>query len=276
MTDLGGQNWQTVVEGIVVASSVIAGRRPRIGPLRAGSGAGRFQHSEWTALLGRFVQAGQVDYATMVRVRRLVEIYLGRLAEQDPERFIDADDQLAFYLNAYNAIAIHQVLLHYPAPSIRAIPWAFLRPYPIGRHNISLHTLHSRFLRSFGDPRIHAAISGAAIGFPVLQPEAYLGTTLQGSLETALRRFLADEQHGLRYDSTTHTVGVSPILRWYGGDFVQPSAMPSVRNLVVARLQPDRVLTALQPWLPPSIIAVLGQQPRVRYADFDWRLNDAL
>jgi hypothetical protein len=274
MTDTGGQSWQTTVEGIVVASGIFFGRRPRIGPLRAGTGAGRFQHSEWTALLGRFVQAGRVDYTTMRRVRRLVEMYLGRLASQDPESFIDADDQLAFYINAYNAIAIHQVLLHYPVKSIRNVPWAFLRPYPIGRHNLSLHTLHSTFLRSFADPRVHAALSCAAIDFPPLHSEAYIGTTLQSSLDAAMRRFLNDDQSGLRYNSTTHTVVLPPILRWFGGDFVKPSAMPGAVHLVDGWLQPQRVLDALQPWLPPSFLQLHQQQPYVQYADFNWQLND--
>jgi len=39
------------------------------------------------ALLARFVQDGAVDYGTMTRVRRLVEVYLQRLADADPDVF---------------------------------------------------------------------------------------------------------------------------------------------------------------------------------------------
>lgn len=153
-----------LVEGSVWAAGAVAGRAPHIGPLYGGTGAGRFGHSEWSALLGRFVRNGAVEYPTFRRVQRLVSEYLRRLAQVDPETFIDADDQLALYLNAYNAIAVHQVLQHDPIRSIREIPGAFLRPYPIGRRNLSLHTLHATILRAFGDPRIHAAINPAARG----------------------------------------------------------------------------------------------------------------
>lgn len=248
--------------------------RPRIGPLHGGVGAGRLQHSEWSALLGLFVANGLVDYGRMSRVRRLVEVYLHQLAEHDPDSFIDADDQLAFYLNAYNAIAVHQVLLHYPVPSIRAIPGAFLRPYPIGRRNVGLHTLHGGLLRGFRDPRIHVALSPAMRGAPVLQPQAFTGAQLQAELDAALRRFLAEPERGLRYDDATETLWLSPIIRWFGGDLLRPTAMPQLGGLVRGWVRLPEVLTTLRPYLPAELAARLPERPRLRVLTLDWRLND--
>lgn len=252
-------------------TAAAARRRPRIGPLRDGAGAGRFQHSEWSALLGRFVRDGRVEYDQLLRVRRLVEAYLSRLAEIDPETFIDADDQLACYLNAYNAIAIHQVLRHYPISSIRAIPQAFARPYPIGRRNESLHTLHGGVLRAFGDPRIHVAICAAAMGSPT--PAAFTGADLQRALDGALRRFLADPERGARYEAATNTVYLSAIFRVFGGDFLRPDLMPRLRGLIVGWSRPRALLAALQPYVPPPIAAALPARPTLAFLPFRWELN---
>jgi hypothetical protein len=264
-----------IVESLVWLSAAAAGQRPRIGPLRDGAGAGRFQHSEWSALLGRFVANGGVEYATMRRVRRLVEVYLSRLAEHDPETFVDADDQLAFYLNAYNAIAIHQVLLHYPVASIRVIPGAFTRPYPIGRRNLSLHTLHANILRSFGDPRIHAAISTTGRSSGRMQPRAYTGSGLQAELDAALRRLLGDQTYGARLDAATNTLFLSSIFRLFGGDFLQPHTMPRPTNVALLGLRKHRLVRALTPYLPAELaIAVRQNQPRVQFLPVDWTLNE--
>lgn len=260
--------------GVSAWLSAALGPQPRLGPLHGGVAAGRFQHSEWSALLGRFVQHGRLDYQQLLRVRRLVEVYLSRLADHDPETFIDTDDQLAFYLNAYNAIAVHQVLLHYPVTSIRAIPHAFVRPYPIGRRNVALHTLHGGLLRSFRDPRVHLALSPAALGGAPLQPQAFSGTSLQAGLDAATRRFLADPDHGARYDAATNTLWLAPILRWLGGDLLQPATMPQLGGLLRGWASPRALLEPLRPYLPPELAAALPARPTIRALPFDWRLND--
>lgn len=262
------------LEGFVWAAGALAGRRPRLGALRAGIAAGRFHQSEWSALLGRFVQDGAVDYHNMARVRRLVEVYLHRLVETDPESFIDSDDQLAFYLNAYNAIAIHQVLTAYPITTIRAQANAFLQSYPIGRRNVSLHTLHSNILRTFADPRVHLAICNTARSSPVIVPYAFTGANLQAELDNALRGFLTDEVRGIRLESGTNTLVVSPLLRWFGGDFLRPHAMPQAGNLVLGWRGVQHVLVALEPFLPPLVQQALRSNARIQIASFDWSLND--
>jgi hypothetical protein len=244
----------------------------RIGPLR-GAGTGRMEHGEWNALLGRFVQHGVVDYPNFRRVRRLVEVYLSRLAETDPEAFIDAGDQIAFYLNAYNTIAIHQVMLHPEASSIRDVPNAFTRPYPLGRRNLSLHALHGGILRSFGDPRVHAAINPAARGAAALPSHAYNGGSIDAELHAAMRRLLAD----VRYDHDANRLHVSPILRWMGGDWLAPQRMPSLAPLLHGLAQPDAVLAAIVPYLPAELASVVERhQPRIGFFPFDWQLNSAI
>lgn len=265
--------WTTLTGTISWAGATIWGQSPRIAPLRSGGGTGRFEHGEWTALLRRFVDpSGTVDYQTFQRVGRLVEVYLGRLARAEPDNFADADDQLAFYLNAYNAIVVHQVLLHYPVNSIRQIVFAFVRPYPVGRRNLSLHLLHANLLRSFGDPRIHAAIAMAARSGAKLR--SFSGTNLQTELDMALRQLLADKVYGVRYDAAINRLYLPPMLRWFAGDFLAPHAMPKPWHLVHGLINPDPLASVLAPYLPPALAMVQTQQPQVKALPFDWTLND--
>jgi hypothetical protein len=260
---------------MVWISAVIWPRPLQIARLRGGAGAGRFQHSEWAALLSRFAGDAGVDYQNFARVRRLVEVYLSRLAEIDPETFADADDQLAFYLNAYNAVAVHQVLQHYPVDSIRLIPGAFTRPYAIGRRNVALHGLHAHILRAFGDPRIHVAICPTARSAPQLQ--LFTGPGLQRELDVALQTFLADPLRGCRFDEATNTLYLSSIFRWFGGDFVQPHAMPNWTQFSWNWLQPELIVHVLQPYFPATITSMLQTRSwTLRWQPFNWQLNDVL
>ncbi len=207
-------------------------------------------------------------------MQRLLESYLQRLADTDPDTFADSDDQLAFFLNAYNAIAMYQVTQHYPVPSIKSVPYAFVRPFPVGGRNVSLVQLHGTLARAFGDPRVHAALCPAARGAPLLPSEPFVGTLLQVQLDDAVRRLLADEQRGARYEAATNTLYLAaPLLRW-AGDWVAPHRMPRAVNLIMNRVQPQRLGQALQPFLPPTLTEIVHEhQPMLRPLPFDWTLN---
>jgi len=267
-------SWEALVEGVSWLGATTWATPPRIARLRDGVGAGRALHSEWAALLGRFVDDGAVDYRTLGRVQRLFESYLQRLADTDPNTFADSDDQLALFLNAYNAIAMYQVAQHYPVSSIRAIPYAFVRPFPVGGANVSLVQLHGTLVRAFGDPRVHAALCPAARGAPLLPNEPFVGTQLQGQLDNALRRLLADAERGARYNNATNTLYLAaPLVRW-AGDWVAPHLMPWATTLIAARVQPQRFLQTIAPFLPPMLVDVVHlNQPTLRALPFDWTLN---
>jgi hypothetical protein len=97
---------------------------------------------------------------------------------------------------------------------------------------------------------------------------------LQAELDAALRRFLADSRYGARYDAPSNTMYLSPLLRWFAGDFIQPWSMPGLTHLIAAWSQPQPLLDWLHPYLPSELTASLDQQmPVVRFLPFDWSLN---
>ncbi len=258
-----------------VGNALLYGRAPQIGTQRTGEV--HFKQHDWNALLARFVQRGDVDYAQFKRVRRILEAYLERVADARPDTWTNPDEQLAFYLNAYNAIVIHQVLVHGPVASFLEVLAGFARPYPVGRENISLHELKYSKVRAFRDPRVHMALVPAEWSCPLLPSYAYSGPQLQQQLSEVTRAFLRDEQRGLRYDAASNTLYLSLILRRFAGDWAEPDAMPSLFNLLRGQIEPQLGLPNLRRWMPEHVGALLDRpasaRPHIAFIPYDRRLN---
>ncbi len=229
-------------------------------------------YREWEPLVMRFARENGVDYATFGRVRRIFEAHLDRLSDARPAEWDDPDAQLAFYINAYNAIAIHQVLLHYPVDSIRDIGTAFARPYPVGPENLTLYQLLHGKIRAFGDPRIHAAVVSATRGGPSLR--TYTTAGLQQELDEQLRMYL-QRTATANVQGQTIYVTLPKVVRWYAQDFMAPGYKPKSSRFLHAHFEPATVLPYLIPYLPPDIRASLhGREPRLRFRTYDWSLNN--
>ena len=140
----------------------------------------------WDGLLRRHVDdRGRVDYATWQRQGAAeLEHWLAAQRPFDPEPG-SRPEAMALWINLYNALVIRQVLARFPLASIRptiaGVPnWpAFLaffsRPViSLQGQSLSLNRIEHGILRPrFGDPRLHFALVCAAVGCPLLRPEAY-------------------------------------------------------------------------------------------------------
>ncbi len=79
-----------------------------------------FDHSAFNAVVARYVNAqGLVDYAGLKRDCAL-DPYLATLNAARPAQMSESD-QIAFWINAYNAGAMKVVVDHYPVRSILRI-----------------------------------------------------------------------------------------------------------------------------------------------------------
>lgn len=230
-----------------------------------------FDAALWAELLARHSAevpdpAGvRVDYRALAAApgwRRLV----AGLAGCDPQTLGSRAETLAFWVNAYNVLAIDVVVAHYPVGSIRDVG-SLLRPVwkraagRIGGRTRSLDEIEHGILRPLGDPRIHAAIVCASTSCPSLRREPYAAARIDAQLDDALRRFLADPRKGAAFDPATGRLLLSRIFAWFEADFASRGG----------------VLAFLLPRLPEEIRAGVAARPdavRVEYFDYDWRLND--
>jgi hypothetical protein len=221
-------------------------------------------HAQWTAILQRWVADGLVDYAGLRRDGRgALETYLAGLSgacAADYEQWT-REERIAFWLNAYNAATVRLILEHYPIASIRKIGWlpgaAFrekLLPMEgLKAATISLDDIENGTLRSaFREPRIHFALVCAARSCPALRNEAYRGAELDRQLDEQARQFLHDPRKN-RVDTATRTLWLSPIFKWYRGDFEASGGS-----------------------LPGYLTRYLGDvgDYDVEFLDYDWSLND--
>ncbi|MEK6216982.1 MAG: DUF547 domain-containing protein, partial [Boseongicola sp.] len=188
-------------------------------------------HSLWDNLLSRHVRKSNrgvnlVDYrgfsaADRTMLADYIAILTGVLISQ-----FNRDQQLAYWINLYNALTVQVVLDHYPVDSIRDInisPGLFtIGPWDktlisIEGEDLTLNDIEHRILRPiWRDPRIHYAVNCASIGCPDLWDRAYPATGIDKLLDQAATAYVNDPRGVSVVDGK---VSVSKIYDWFIEDF---------------------------------------------------------
>jgi hypothetical protein len=219
-------------------------------------------HGPWDALLKQFVAEGRVDYVGFAAQRASLEAYLSGLGAVDPAALGSPQEALAFWINAYNACVIQEVLDRYPLRSVKDVRGFFDRERcRVGGGALTLNEIEAKG-RALGDWRIHFGLVCGSTSCPPLRPEAYQAARVSEQLDDQAARFLNDPVHGFRVDG--NVMWVSKIFKWYANDFV-PSG-----SLTPASLWPliDRYVTREESLFADPTRLTL------KFLDYDWTLND--
>ncbi len=145
-----------------------------------------------------------------------------QFAEFSPEQLQGKQEKLAFFINAYNILAIKTVVDNWPVESIKNVG-SFLKPVwkkkvgTIGGKKISLSEIEHEVLRPMGDPRIHMAIVCASVSCPDLRIEPYTAEKLNEQLDDQSKRFLSNPQKGLIIEGKK--ARTSKLFDWFEKDF---------------------------------------------------------
>ena len=236
----------------------------------AAGAAGTVDHAAWSAVLARHVRPGadgiaRFDYRAAKQddgaaVAGYVEALAG-VAVSD----LDRPEQMAFWINLYNALTVRVVLDHYPVASIRDIdispglfangPWG-RRLVTVEGIELSLDDIEHRILRPiWRDPRIHYAVNCASLGCPDLAGAAFTAATLEPMLEAAARAYV---NHPRGASVEGGRLVVSSIYDWFGEDFGGEAG----------------VIAHLRRYAAPPLAAALAGITRIADDRYDWRLND--
>ena len=183
-------------------------------------------HAVFDSLLQRHVVSGFVDYDAFARSAAFTQ-YLAALARANLDGASE-DERLAFWINVYNAYTIRLIVAHGETGSIRNInkslgvlrlkgPWSEPLVQAAGRRLSLDDVFHGILRKGFAEPRVHFAVSCAAIGGAPLRSEAYTGDRLVDQLNDQGRRFFRDSPMRNRIDR--NRVQLSPILMAYRNDF---------------------------------------------------------
>ncbi|WP_207063104.1 DUF547 domain-containing protein [Motiliproteus sp. SC1-56] len=198
------------------------------------------------------VELAWVDYSGLRQDPRFQQLLAGLAAY--PDAALRAREaRLAFYINAYNILAIKVVLDHWPLASIKdAGPWYRsvwdLEAGEAAGELLSLDQIEHERLRVLGEPRIHFAIVCASLSCPDLHTEAYRPQHLDRQLDDQARRFLNNPTKGVREDADGFWA--SKIFDWFADDF-----------------QPQGTLNYIVRYRPKLTPVLKG------YLDYDWSLN---
>jgi len=206
----------------------------------------------------------RVDYRALAASAEWHRLVAG-LSTTDTAALQTRAQKLAFWVNAYNILAIDVVAQHYPVASIRDIG-SLLRPVwkrPAGRvggRTVTLDEIEHEIVRPLGDPRTHAVVICASTSCPALPREPLAAERLDAQLDAAMRRWMADPDKGLRIDRAVDTIHLSRIFDWFEEDFVAAGGVPSF----VARHASE----ADREWLRAHAATA-----RLAYFDYDWAVN---
>ena len=172
------------------------------GVARSASGPRRRQspcpHS--TRCSPRTFHHGRVDYGGLAAAPGLLHRFLADAGNAEPDRF-SRDEQVAFWVNVYNARVLEAVIRRPGLESVLdpgRILWiptlAFFREQrPFGSRTLSLNDIEHGILRErFRDPRVHFVLNCASRSCPDLPARALRAATLEADLDAARDAFLAD------------------------------------------------------------------------------------
>lgn len=162
-------------------------------------------HQQWQQFLNNNLitnaeKINVIDYPNIsFSDKKRLDDYLERMAKIDIGKY-NRDEQLAYWLNVYNAITVKVVSDHYPLSNIQDInispglfsvgPWG-ANLITINKIPLSLEGIHNRIIRPiWNDPRTHYALNNGTIGAPNLNKQVYKGATIDNQLNKVAREYI--------------------------------------------------------------------------------------
>ena len=222
-------------------------------------------HDIWNTLLKKHVSAfGKVDYKGFISDSVQLNKYLKILSINKPdEKLWSANEQKAYWINAYNAFTVKLITQHYPIKSIKDIGSKMQIPFvntvwdikfiKIGNDFYDLNNIeHSKLRKKFNDARVHFALVCASKSCPILLNEAYTSEKLDAQLIAQAKVFLSDKS---RNDISADKPKLSKIFDWYGMDFKSKgvTVIDFVNKYAATKINANAVVT---------------------YLDYSWDLNE--
>ena len=188
-------------------------------------------HHEWQAFLSQHVITNQ-EGITLVDYPHLTENHINALKHYIDQMSVVAinkfnrNEQLAYWLNLYNALTVYTVAHYYPISSIQEIdispglfsigPWG-ANLLSIEGTALSLDEIYNRIIRPiWNDPRTHYAANNATIGAANLSKQAFQGTTINEQLNKAAFEYI-NSARGVQI--IEKKLIVSKIYDWFRDDF---------------------------------------------------------
>lgn len=252
--------------GLAGAGAIVGGVMPQLAARPQGTPPQRpdveVWQQAWSDVLTRRVdRTGRVDFSMPASDRAKLDAIVGFVAAVDPVSspalFPGREARLAYYINAYNALAMYGIL---DAGVPQAFNWFgrlrffVVRKFIVGGRSMSLYSLENDVIRPLGDPRVHFALNCMTVSCPRLPRHAFTARSVDAQLDAAARDFVEDSKN-VKVDTGRREVHVSAIFKFYTKDFLaqSPSLVGYINRYRTSRIPPDY---------------------KVLFMDYDWTVND--
>jgi hypothetical protein len=253
----------------VLASALVFAQPPATAP------ADSFHH-RLDQILDVDVRDGLVYYRTLKGDRSRLDQYVASL--NVPAASFEKwtrEQQMAFWVDAYNAFVLETVINHYPLRgTIHDIPGAFGKTlwHAAGRA-VTLDQIENTILPPFKDPRLYLALGHGTMGGGRLRSEAYTADRLEKQLAAVRSEFVTSD-HLWHVDEMANQITVTQVVSWHEQDFV--AAYDTPQGLFASRSPIERAILA---FVGPSLLP--GEQEfaqkntfKIVFGQFEWSLND--
>ena len=223
-------------------------------------------YTEYQELLQNKVK--KVGHQTLVNYKEIkknpqrLERIIKNLSAVTPKEYESWEklEQLAFLINSYNVFTIKLIIDHYPKKSIKDIGGLFSNPWKkkffrlLGKKNFLDNIEHNIIRKNFLEPRIHFAVNCASIGCPTLHTHPFVAHKIKEQFSDVTKNFLEDKSKNY-YDSSTDTLYLSKIFKWYGDDFQKMKGI------------------SYKEFLKPYYKGFNPSSSNTDWLDYDWGLN---
>ncbi|HUH32663.1 MAG TPA: DUF547 domain-containing protein [Daejeonella sp.] len=203
----------------------------------------KVDHSEWDSLLRKHISDnGKVNYKGFKSDAKKLDTYL-RYLSKIPITSYPEKEQLAYWINAYNAFTVDMVANNYPVKSIKDIRngkslvakltgssqvWIEKLRYAFAGEELSLYNIeNTKLLKNLFDPRIHFVINCASYSCPRLWNRAYTADNVDRVMDLMASEFINDPR---KNKISVSTLQLSQIFEWYTDDFTRNSSLIEYLN----------------------------------------------
>ncbi len=219
-------------------------------------------HSIWNELTQKYVaENGDVNYKGFVKDSTRLNEYLKILENNHPnDKHWSKDEQLAYWINAYNAFTVKLIVKNYPVKSIKDLGGGIykvnttwdIKFIHIGDETYDLNNIeHGIIRKEFNEPRIHFAVNCASVSCPKLRNEAFVASKLDSQLTDQAKDFI---NNPTKNKISPNEAQLSKLFSWFKSDFTENmSLIEFINQYSNTKLNKDTDLD---------------------YLDYSWELNE--
>jgi hypothetical protein len=234
----------------------------------------KIDHSLWDDFLQKYAHTDdegvtRIDYGAVEWLdRQHVRSYLDYLQSLDIAAYT-RDEQIAFWMNLYNAAAVDLILDKWPVDSILQIrgpglnvvgPW-LKKIARVSNTDVTFNDVEHYILRPYfndmGLP-IHYGVNCASVGCPTMAVRAHTGDNWLDNLSQSSHSFINSPQ-GVRIEDGQLLVS-KVYYSWFIDDFGGSDAT---------------VIAHLKSYADPELAKALDKFDTISGDFYDWRLNKA-